>query len=61
MPATSRSETGIVLLPLEDWAELFEACHSMSKSRHEKLVMLHAHDLLHIIVKLKMYSNRYQS
>ena len=42
-----------------DWAELLDACHSMSKqnSPQEKSVKKHVHGLLHIIVRLKCLVN----
>ena len=53
----------IARFPFVDWAELLEACHSMSKSNSppEKSVKKHARGLLRITVRLKMPSKRYRS
>ena len=49
----------IAQFPFVDWAELLEACHSMSKqnSPQEKLIKKHERGLLCTIVRLKMPSN----
>ena len=49
--------------PFIDWAELLEACHSMSKpnSAQEKLVKKHTHGLLWIIVRLRVSGKGYRS
>ena len=53
----------IAPLSFADWADLLEACHSMSKPRSSRRepVKQHAYEIVCIIIRLKMPGKRYRS